>query len=237
MVDHKVSSMNTKIESFHSQGNWLRDLILGGQDGLVNVWGIVLGVGAAGGSKPVLIAASLAAAFAEAVSMAAVAYTSRLAEKDFYEKEEKREYAEVESVPEKERQEIRDIYQDKGFSGKLLEEIVETLSSNKKIWVDTMMSEELKLERVETRNILWSALLVGVTALIGSFVPIAPYFFLSIKTALPVSVTFSMVVLFGIGAYKAKTMVGSWWKAGIQMTLIGTAAAIVGFFIGKVFGV
>src|SRR5436305_10293449 len=99
----------------HKQGSWLRDVILGGQDGLVNVLGIVLGVSAANGDTRILVAAALAATFAESISMGAVAYTSSLAERDYYLSELQRERDEIRDVPEEEREEIRRIYRAKGL--------------------------------------------------------------------------------------------------------------------------
>ena len=93
----------------HRQVNWLRDVILGGQDGLVNILGIVLGVIAGGGSKAVLLAAGFAAAITESIPMGAVGYTSTISERDYYQAEQAREAAEIDATPEAERQEIRDI--------------------------------------------------------------------------------------------------------------------------------
>lgn len=221
----------------HSHGNWLRDVILGGQDGLVNVLGIVLGVSAANGGERIIIAASLAAAFAEAVSMAAVAYTSALSEKDFYEKEQQREILEMETVPERETEEIRDIYRQKGFSGKLLEDIVHKLTGTKELWLKTMMNEELNLKPIDTAVILRTSIIVGITALLASFIPVGPFFFLSRSDATVVSLVISGVALFFVGVYQAKTFVGVWWKKGIQMIIIGLGAALAGFLIGKFFQV
>src|SRR5690348_11067828 len=71
----------------HRQANWLRDVILGGQDGLVNILGIILGVIAGGGSNAVLLAAGFAAAITESISMGAVGYTSAISERDYYQAE------------------------------------------------------------------------------------------------------------------------------------------------------
>src|SRR5437588_6649888 len=79
----------------HRRGNWLRDIILGGQDGLVNILGIILGVIAGGGSNTVLLAAGFAAAITESISMGAVGYTSSISERDYYQAERAREAAEI----------------------------------------------------------------------------------------------------------------------------------------------
>src|SRR5438874_11109868 len=105
----------------HRRTNWLRDVILGGQDGLVNILGIILGVVAGGGSKPVVLAAGFAAAITESISMGAVGYTSSVSQRDYYAAERAREGAEIDTMPQAERREIREIYATKGFSGDLLE--------------------------------------------------------------------------------------------------------------------
>src|SRR5438270_4954572 len=94
----------------HRQTNWLRDVIHGGQDGLVNILGIILGVIAAGGSNTVLLAVGFAAAITESISMGAVGYTSATSERDYYEAQKGQERREIETMPEVERKELRDIY-------------------------------------------------------------------------------------------------------------------------------
>lgn len=230
-----ISRDMKQIREMHASSNWLRDVILGGQDGLVNVLGVVLGVAAAGGEQRILIAAAMAATFAEAVSMAAVAYTSAQAEKDHYEKEQEREYDEVEKAPETEKAEVRDIYAAKGFSGKLLEEIVAKITEDKEVWVRIMMNEELGLEKVEMTAVVRTAVIVGVAAVVGSLVPVMPFLLLTPTTAIPVSLIVSAVVLFGVGVYKAKIYVGKPLRSGIEMAIIGMGAAGAGFLIGKLF--
>src|SRR5512135_3227175 len=114
----------------HRHTSRLSDIILGGQDGLVNVLGVILGVAAATSDSRIVLVAGLAATFAESVSMGAVAYTSTLAEAEFYESEREREYRHINEVPNLEKEEIRKIYSEKGFEGKLLERIVETITAN-----------------------------------------------------------------------------------------------------------
>src|ERR1700674_237911 len=103
----------------HNTTNSLRDVILGGQDGLVNMLGIALGVVAAGASTHVLIVTGLAASITESISMGAVAYTSFGSDRDFYLAQRDREQKETQANPEEEREEIREIYAAKGFKGQL----------------------------------------------------------------------------------------------------------------------
>jgi VIT1/CCC1 family predicted Fe2+/Mn2+ transporter len=220
------------------RGQLFRNIVLGGQDGVVNVLGIVLGVAASTGSVPVVLLAGLAATFAESISMAAVAYTSSRAEAEHYKSELKREIYEMDNLPERERQEIEDIYKEKGFSGKLLTQVVDKIVSNRKVWLDTMMRDELKLENPEAgMSSFWQGVLVGFSAIIGSLVPIAPFFFIPVKDAMILSLGVSLAVLFAGGAYKSSMMSGKWLHGGIELMVIGGAAAITGYLVGYLFQV
>ncbi len=219
----------------HRPGNWLRDVILGGQDGLVNILGIILGVIAGGGSDTVLLAAGFAAAITESISMAAVGYTSSVSERDYYEAERARETAEIAAVPEAERQEIRDIYAAKGFTGDLLDGVVETITANRETWLATMMDEELHLQPVQSRDIFRTAVVIGVATLIGHLIPLLPFLFLARTPALVVAIVLSAVALFGVGAYTAVTLVGDWRRSGLKFLAIGLGAAAIGFVVGRLF--
>lgn len=219
----------------HREGTWLRDVILGGQDGLVNVLGIVLGVSAATSNVQLLIAAALAATFAESVSMGAVAYTSSLAERDHYQSELNRERREMLEVPEVEREEVRQIYREKGFEGELLERIVATITANEETWLTVMMREELNLQPVDTRAVLRTSIIVTVAAIVGSLIPLAPFFVFARVPSIWLSIIFSTVALFAIGAFKARSLVGNWLWSGVQMVVIGLTAALIGFLVGRVF--
>lgn len=215
--------------------NSLRDVILGGQDGLVNMLGIALGVVAAGGSTHVLIVTGLAAAITESISMGAVAYTSFGSDRDFYLAERDREQREISSQPDEEREEIRAIYAAKGFKGQLLEDVVSTITSNRETWVSTMMDEELHLQPVEQQKLVRSAVIVTVATLIGHLIPLVPFMVVPRTPAIIIATVLSAVTLFAVGVYSAKTLVGDWRKSGLQMAAIGLGAAAVGFLIGRLF--
>lgn len=216
----------------HRGASELSDVILGGQDGLVNVLGVILGVAAATSDPRIVLVAGLAATFAESVSMGAVAYTSTLADADFYESERAREYRHIEAVPQLERAEIRQIYQDKGFSGDLLERIVDTITRDQHVWVAVMMAEEHRLAPVNRRAALRSALVVGVAAVVGSLIPLAPFLVVPLPSSMWVAVALAAVVLFVVGVYKARRTVGSPGKSGLEMAVIGTVSALVGYLVG-----
>ncbi len=233
----KEEFLKHKQREKHKKENPLRDVILGGQDGLVNALGIILGFAAVSSNTHILIATVLAATAAESLSMGAVAYTSALAQKDYYESEKKKEIEEIAEEPEMEREEVRQIYEAKGFSGKVLDELVETITASKTLWLTTMMQEELNLHPINTRDVLKSAVIVTITTAIGHLIPLIPFFFSQHQTAVMLAIIMSAFTLFATGVYQALTLTGSWWKSGIRMVIIGIGAAILGFVIAKLFNI
>ncbi len=227
-------------------GEFLSDIILGGQDGLVNTLGVILGITAASADIRVIVAGGLAGAVAEAISMGAVGYTSKLAERDYYQMHREREIKEISLIPEMEKEEIRQIYAAKGFKGELLEKVVEVITSNHDTWLETMMREELKLAEVDAKRPLEAAVSVGISALLGSMVPLAPFLFYYFVGqdlngnrlwAVLVSLLISALTLFALGAYKARKTVGKWYRGGLQIAIIGIVSALSGYLIGSIFGV
>ncbi len=219
-----------------SKGSNLKDVILGGQDGLVNVLGVILGVAVATSDPRFIIIAGMAAAFAESISMAAVAYTSVKAALAYYQSKLQKEKEEIKELPGFEKREIYNIYYKKGFRGKLLADIVKKITSNKKIWLQTMMAEELGLLPVEYSKPLKSALVVGFSAMVGSFIPLLPFFFLPVEQSIITALIVSSLALFVTGMVKARLTFGSELKSGFEMLVIGMLAALAGYVIGVLFG-
>ena len=201
----------------------------------MNILGIILGVIAGGGSDTVLLAAGFAAAITESISMGAVGYTSAMSERDYYDAERLREADEVDTVPDAERQEVRQIYRAKGFSGDLLDRVVETITADRETWVATMMSEELHLQPVSTRDILRTAVIITIATLIGHLIPLVPFLVMPREPALVLAIALSGITLFGVGVYSAVTLVGDWRTSGLKMLVIGLGAAGVGFIVGRLF--
>ena len=228
----KELELHTKIDPHRQSTSGLSDIILGGQDGLVNVLGVILGVAAASSDPHMVLVAGLAATFAESVSMGAVAFTSTLADADYYDSEKEREKRHIEQMPKLEREEIRQIYAEKGFEGDLLDRIVNTITSNPEVWVSVMMAEEHELAPVDRKKAWKAALIVGLSAIVGSLIPLVPFMFLDVSNSMWVSVLITALVLFGVGVYKARVTVGKPGRSGLEMALIGTLSALVGYAVG-----
>ncbi|MBD3318734.1 hypothetical protein GF342_02380 [Candidatus Woesearchaeota archaeon] len=225
---------NKLISHKKGKGAHLREFILGGQDGLVNVLGLLLGAATATQfiDQKIVIIAGLSALFAESISMGAVAYTSSKAARDYYYGELQRERREIRVNPDTEQQQLRRLYYKKGFRGTLLDNIVSHISSNKKLWLETIMTEDLRLYPHEYSNPLRTGIIVLIATVIGSLIPLFPYFFWSVGTATIIALAVSAATLFIAGVIKAKWTVGGWKRSGTEMLAIGMLASIAGFGVG-----
>jgi vacuolar iron transporter family protein len=236
---------SSKSYEAHPHPTLLSDFILGSQDGLVNVLGILLGLSAAsisfGPTAPVhrlILVAAFAALGAESISMGAVAYTSTTARRRLYQSEVRREQDEMREVPDIERDEVRTVLKEWGYSGAELEDFLNRICSNPRAWMEFMMAFELKLAPVKETQARDSFVTVFLATVVGSFIPVLPFLVttLSIESSLIVSVVLSAITLAIVGVYEARTTGGKPFRNAAQMVLIGLAAGFAGYLIGALLG-
>jgi VIT1/CCC1 family predicted Fe2+/Mn2+ transporter len=235
----KEEYSEVKVESEqHARRTLLSDFILGSQDGLVNVLGIILGMSAATQNLRLIFVATLAALGAESVSMGAVAYTSTASRRRLYLREMEREKREMRDVPDQEQHEVLQILKGWGYKGEELDKMIRLIATNPKAMLEFMMSYELELAPVGENEARRSFLTVLASTLLGSFIPIIPFLFVggNVMAGAVGSVVISGAALFLIGWFGAKATTGSLWKNGLQMAAIGLAAGIAGFLIGYFLG-
>jgi VIT1/CCC1 family predicted Fe2+/Mn2+ transporter len=232
-----LSVSDTAIEP-HPRPTVLSDFILGSQDGLVNVLGILLGLVAAGQGVRVILIATLAAMAAESISMGAVAYTSTLSRRNLYLAEVRREEDEMRIVPEAEREEVRVILRRWGYEGEEVETMLKKIEAKPKAWLDLMMAFELNLSEVPPTQPRNSALLVLGASVVGSLIPLLPFLLRagSLIDETIGAVVLSAVSLLAIGWYEARVTLGNVWVNGPRMVLIGLSAGFAGFVVGKLIG-
>lgn len=220
------------IEPHLSESSGVRDLVFGFGDGINTSLGIAAGVGGADVSSNIIILAALVAMFTGAKAMAVQNYLAVKAQRDLLKSEIAREEWEMENKPEIERQEIEEIYRAKGFEGKDLEMIVNKITSDKKVWLDTMLTEELKLNVEILGNPLKSALRMFGSFLLGGILPILPFFFAHGYVPLLIAIGISLSTSFVVGAIKSRLAKTSIVKGGLEMAGLGTGIALIGFGIG-----
>ena len=223
-------------EDWHTpKGRIIREVIFGVNDGLVTAIGFVAGVTVSMASVKAVLLAGLAEMVAGAISMCFGAYLSTKSQREFFDNEIKRETREIEEMPEKEKEEIREIYADMGFKADEVEMIVNRVTSDKKLWVRFMMREELGIFEETFDDPLRVGAIMGVSFAVGSIPPLIPYMVMdNPMTALKVAIVTSLIFLFCVGAGKTTITKGSWLKSGIEVVIIGTIASGVGLVIGKI---
>jgi len=220
------------IEPHLKESNTMRDFVFGFGDGVNTSLGIAAGVGGADASSDIIILASLVAMFTGAKAMAVQNYLAVKSHRELLKSEIDRENWEIENKPEDERKEIEEIYKAKGFTGKDLEMIVNKIISDKKVWLNTMLTEELNLNLEIAGHPLKSALIMFGSFLVGGILPIIPFFFSSGFTPLLIAVGISLSASFIVGAVKSRMANTSLIKGGIEMAGLGTGIALIGYGIG-----
>ncbi len=214
----------------------IRDVILGGQDGLVNVLGIVLAVAEATHSKYIILISGLAATFAESISMAAVAYTSAKAGKEFYRKKHKEIEHKLKTNPKAAKEDLRVMYERCGLRGTMLNKAVQSLMGDRKRLHVTWSNMEAQQSR-EFEHPVRDAVIVGWSAIIGSLIPLVSFMVLPVSTAIWTTLGVSTLALFATGAMKAQFTGVHPFKSAVELALVGMTAAIAGYLIGAALGV
>ena len=222
-------------EKPHPWGEAIREIVFGMNDGLISTLGFIAGMSGAVDQKRLIIIAAFAETFAGAVSMSVGAYLSIKAQREFFESEISREKKEIEEVPELEKDELRAIYSEKGFSKSEVEMIVNRLTANKDRWVNAMMCEELHLYPDRFSKPKKVAYFIGISFAAGSLIPIIPVILIHNKHYLLFAITFSVLGLFALGAGKSIITKRSLVKSGMEIALIGIAASALCYIIGYSF--
>ena len=227
--EHTTEAIRERLSAGPRQ-NYLRDLIYGGIDGTVTTFAVVSGVVGARLSPWVILVMGFANLFADGFSMAASNFLGTRAEHEDLKRLEAIEYRHVDVDPEGEREEVRQIFRNKGFTGADLATLVDLITADRTRWVKTMLTEEYGLPQ-EVRS-PWLAAVTTFTAfLICGLVPLLPYLFGS-PDPFALSITLTGVVFFAIGSFKSRWSTTSWWISGLSTLAVGTIAAGLAYGVG-----
>ena len=213
------------------------DFIYGSIDGAVTTFAIVAGVMGASLPSVIILILGFANLFADGFSMAAANYQASKARNEFVEMKRKQEEWEIDNLEEQEIEEIRDIYRKKGFKDQLLEDVVRIITSRRKVWIDTMMKEELGLIEDE-KNPIHSSVSTFVGFNLIGLIPLIPFMVFIIlgielnSEAFMYSIVSVVVAFLLVGMIKGKIVKKSMLHSGINTLIIGGIAAIVAYLVG-----
>jgi VIT1/CCC1 family predicted Fe2+/Mn2+ transporter len=228
--DHHLHEQHLKSSDF------ITDIVIGMSDGLTVPFALAAGLSGAVNSAAIVTTAGVAEIVAGSIAMGLGGYLAGQTEKEHYEAELKREYEEVERVPDREKEEIREVFEDYGLSPEAQEIVVEAISKDKDKWVDFMMRFELGLERPNPNRARNSALTIGISYIIGGFIPLIPYFYVTHPVdGLKYSAAVTILALLIFGYFKSKITGQNPVIGSLKVTSIGAAAAAAAFLVAKLF--
>ena len=232
-------SMDTHLhhqEKHLLSSEFLTDVVIGMSDGLTVPFALAAGLSGAVDSNSIVVVAGIAEIAAGSIAMGLGGYLAGKTEIDHYQTELKREYEEVDMVPEKEKDEVKTFFASIGLSEEMQAKATEEIAKDKKQWVDFMMKYELGLDRPDPKRATKSALNIGLSYAVGGLIPLSPYFFTDVPLqALKISAILTLICLFVFGFFKSRiTGVNPWWGA-FRVTLIGALAAGAAFGVAKLF--
>ena len=226
----------TTFLSFEKE--YIAEFVYGGIDGVNTTLAVVAGSAGAELAVPIVLILGFANLIADGFAMSVGSYFSAKSENESYEKHKAVEYWEIENLRDKEVEEIREIYEAKGFEGDLLKQVVDVITSDDEVWVDTMMKEEL--EMIKDDRPPWKRGLVTFIAfnLVG-FIPLSAYAFAgfidaSASDLFVVSSFSTAVALALIGTLKGLVTEQSLIKGIIETVFLGGIAATIAFFVGDI---
>ncbi|MEO6820532.1 MAG: VIT1/CCC1 transporter family protein [Ginsengibacter sp.] len=236
MLPKTITPHTHHQEEHLKSSDFLRDVVIGMSDGLTVPFALAAGLTGAVSNSSIIVIAGIAEIVAGSIAMGLGGYLSGKTEQDHFNSELKREYEEVERVPEQEKKEVREFFENMGLSEELQVKATEEISKDKKQWVDFMMKFELGLDEPDPKRATKSALNIGVSYAVGGIIPLSPYFFIDNSTeALKFSVVATLICLFIFGYFKSKMTGVPVIIGALKVMLIGAIAAAAAFGVAKLF--
>jgi VIT1/CCC1 family predicted Fe2+/Mn2+ transporter len=215
----------------------LRAAIFGINDGLVSNLSLIMGVTGAAVSNRLVILTGVAGLLAGAFSMAAGEYVSMGVQRELFERLLHIEAHEIATEPEEEHEELRRIYEERGFPPDLARQVAEVVMRDPDVALETHAREELGLDPEELGSPWAAAGSSFITFSVGAGIPLLPFVFTSGGLAVSAAIAASVVALFAVGAAMSLLTGRPAWFSGGRMLLVGAIAATITFGVGRLFHV
>lgn len=213
---------------------FIADIVIGMSDGLTVPFALAAGVSTAVADNSIVTAAGMAEIVAGCIAMGLGGYLAGKTAVDYYNAELKREYDEVEKMPEEEKKEVKQIFAAYGLSQQIQDQIADELSKDKDRWVAFMMQHELMLQRPDPAQARKSGLTIGIAYAVGGLIPLSPYYFTATpKAGFEISAVITLICLFVFGYYKSRMTGQPVYSGALKVMLIGASAAAAAYFVAK----
>jgi vacuolar iron transporter family protein len=227
---------DSHLEEHLGSSAFITDIVIGMSDGLTVPFALAAGLSGAVHSNTVVITAGIAEIVAGSIAMGLGGYLAGKTEQEHYQSELKREYDEVENLPDTEKSEVRQIFEEYGLNKNTQDIIADELAKDRDKWVDFMMKYELGLEKPDVNRARNSAATIGISYIVGGLIPLTAYFFTSNPiSGLTVSAILTVICLFIFGYFKSKVTGQPPLPGAVKVTMIGIVAASAAFLIARAF--
>lgn len=233
LTENKRYKKQENLYHRHLAGKYIGDLVYGANDGIITTFSVIAGAIGASLSPSIIIILGFANILADGISMGSSNFLGKKSEQDYAKTQREKEAWEIENLKELEIEEVRQIYQEKGFQGELLEKVVKTITGNKKVWLETMMRDELNIFVDEKENPQKHALATFLSFVLAGILPLSPFLIPNLNFQVELSAIIGGLTLFTVGALRSLITAVSWFRGGMEMLLIGSFAAAVAFLIGN----
>jgi VIT1/CCC1 family predicted Fe2+/Mn2+ transporter len=231
-MDQHLHHHHTEQHLISSQT--LSDIVLGMADGLTVPFALAAGLSGAVKDVHLIVIAGIAEIAAGSIAMGLGGYLAGETEQDHYQSELKREYDEIERLPDIEREEVRVFFEGLGLSLSVQQQAVEELVKDKDRWANFMMKHELGLEEPDPKRARKSAFNIGTSYIVGGLIPLSPYFFVEDGLeGLKISSLVTLICLFIFGYFKSRLTGTNPFKGALKVMLIGALAAGCAFGIAQ----
>jgi VIT1/CCC1 family predicted Fe2+/Mn2+ transporter len=225
------------VEKHFTSTEAVRDIVIGMSDGLTVPFALAAGLSGAVEATGIIITAGLAEVAAGAIAMGLGGYLAARTDAEHFASERIREERETIEMPKEEAAEVANILRSYGLAEDMVAPVVNSISADKKRWVDFMMRFELGLEEPDPKRARNSALTIALSYIAGGMVPLAPYFFFrSVHSALVGSVVVTLLALLVFGYIKGRFTTARPFRSAWQTVIVGGLAATAAFAIAKAVG-
>jgi VIT1/CCC1 family predicted Fe2+/Mn2+ transporter len=223
------------VETHFEASESVRDVVIGMSDGLTVPFALAAGLtGTVAATSHLVVIAGLAEIAAGSIAMGLGGYLAARTDRDHYQSERAREIRETVELPEKEREEVAEVFRGYGMPETQILPVVDAIAADQKHWVDFMMRFELGFEEPDPKRARNSAATIALSYVAGGLVPLGPYMMVTrLATALAWSVTVTLMALFVFGYFKGKMTGISPWRGGLQTTVIGGLASAAAFGLAR----
>jgi vacuolar iron transporter family protein len=222
------------VESHFEASAAVRDVVIGMSDGLTVPFALAAGLSGTVASTAIVVVAGLAEIAAGSIAMGLGGYLAARTDRDHYESERAREFRETVELPEKETEEVAEVFRGYGMTDEEIAPVVRAISSDQKRWVDFMMRFELGFEEPDPKRARNSAVTIAASYIAGGLIPLAPYILMSaLDRALQVSVLVTLIALFLFGYVKGRLTGISPWRGGLQTVIIGGLASAAAYTLAR----